>query len=88
MFHISLTFELSGLGIAPIANLRLLLSQNLEDEELLKISQQIGSHMDSMQGNLRQVDGILPAMEITKAALHDVLLKQLDSTKCEEVLLG
>ncbi|KAL5947568.1 hypothetical protein ACKVV1_000639 [Pyricularia oryzae] len=64
------------------------LYQNLEDEELLKISQQIGSHMDSMQGNLRQVDGILPAMEITKAALHDVLLKHLDSTKCEEVLLG
>ncbi|TLD24769.1 hypothetical protein PspLS_05999 [Pyricularia sp. CBS 133598] len=64
------------------------LYQNLEDEDLLKISQQIGSHMESMQGNLRQVDGILPAMETTKAALHEVLLKHLDSTKCEEVLLG
>ncbi|TLS25543.1 hypothetical protein PpBr36_07204, partial [Pyricularia pennisetigena] len=61
---------------------------NLEDVELVKISQQIGSHMESIQGNLRQVGRILPAMETTKAALHEALLKHLDPTKCEEVLLG
>lgn len=59
-----------------------------EDEELLKFSQQICSHMESIQSNLRQVEGILPAMERSRAALHEILLTHLDSTQCGQILLG
>ncbi|KAJ4417933.1 hypothetical protein N0V82_005890 [Gnomoniopsis sp. IMI 355080] len=64
------------------------LFKNLEDGELVTLSKQIGSHMESMKGNLQPIDGVLPAIAKSKAALQQVLLKHLDDERYEDVLLG
>lgn len=61
--------------------------KDLGDEELLALSQQIGSHMESMQGNLQQIGGVVPAINSSKAALQQVMLKHLDEEKYDKVLL-
>lgn len=62
--------------------------KDLGDEELVALSQQIGSHMESMQGNLQQISGVVPAINRSKAALQEVMLKHLDEEKYDKVLLG
>lgn len=62
--------------------------QGLEDEELLTLSRQIGSHMESMKGNLQQIGGVVPAITKSKGALQQVLLKHLDKEQYETILLG
>lgn len=64
------------------------LFRDLEDEELVTISKQIGSHMESMKGNLQQIGGVVPAIVKGKAALQQVLLKHLDDEQYERVLVG
>ncbi|KAK3315369.1 CENP-Q, a CENPA-CAD centromere complex subunit-domain-containing protein [Apodospora peruviana] len=59
-----------------------------DDEELTALSQRIGSHMKSMKGNLQQIDGVLPAIAKSKAALQGVLFKYLDPQQYDQVLLG
>lgn len=44
--------------------------------------------MESMKGNLKPIDGVLPAIVKSKAALQQVLLKHLDDEQYENVLLG
>lgn len=63
-------------------------TQDLEDEDLATLSQQIGSHMKSMKENLKQIEGILPAIVQSKAALQHVLLQHLDEEQYDNVLLG
>lgn len=60
----------------------------MEDEELITLSKQISSHMESMKGNLQQISGVVPAITKSKAALQQVLLKHLDDEQYESVLLG
>jgi hypothetical protein len=64
------------------------LFQGLDDEELMKLSQQLGSHMESMQGNLQQIGGVIPAISKSKAALQRVMLKHLGEEQYDKVLLG
>lgn len=52
------------------------------------LSRQIGSHMESLKGNLQQIGGVIPAITKSKAALQQVLLKHLDQEQYDGVLLG
>lgn len=62
--------------------------QDLQEDELLALSQQIGNHMESMRSNLGQVEGVLPAIVKTRAALQGALCEYLDPEQYEQVLLG
>lgn len=64
------------------------LFKDLDDEELATLSKQIGSHMESMQGNLQQIGGVVPAISRSKAALQQVMQKHLDEEQYDKVLLG
>lgn len=64
------------------------LFKDLDDEELMTLSKQIGSHMDSMQGNLQQIGGVVPAISRSKAALQQVVLQHLDEEQYDKLLLG
>lgn len=44
--------------------------------------------MDSMQGNLKQIEGINEAMSRSKAAVQATLFDHLDASKYEDVVLG
>ncbi|KAK3371211.1 CENP-Q, a CENPA-CAD centromere complex subunit-domain-containing protein [Lasiosphaeria ovina] len=59
-----------------------------EDAELLALSKQISNHMESMKGNLQQIDGIIPAIAKSKAALQGVLQQHLDPQQYDRVVLG
>jgi hypothetical protein len=59
-----------------------------EDEELLALGQQIGSHMESMRSNLGQIDGVVPAIARSRAALQGMLCEYLEPEQLEQVLLG
>lgn len=52
------------------------------------MSKQIANHMESMRGNLRPIQDILPKLGETKAALQCVIQKQLTQQQFETVLLG
>ncbi|KAK7707014.1 hypothetical protein SLS64_007222 [Diaporthe eres] len=64
------------------------LFKDLDDEELVALSKQIGSHMESMQGNLHQIGAVVPAISRSKAALQQVMQKHLDEEQYDKVLLG
>jgi hypothetical protein len=44
--------------------------------------------MDSMKGNLQQIDGVTQQLTKSKAALQEVLVKHLDIQQFEHTLLG
>ena len=54
----------------------------------MTLSQQIGNHMESIKGNLQQVDGVLPAIVKSRAALQGVLHRHLDPAQYDQVVLG
>ncbi|KAK4202572.1 CENP-Q, a CENPA-CAD centromere complex subunit-domain-containing protein [Triangularia verruculosa] len=58
------------------------------EEELLGLAKQIGNHMESMRSNLNQIDGVVPAIQKSKAALQSVLGKYLSEEAYEGVVLG
>ena len=60
----------------------------MEDENLQDIVKGIEDHMDSMQGNLKQVEGVSEAIAKSKAAVQATLFDHLDTSKYEEVVLG
>ncbi len=63
--------------------------QNLQDEdELLALSHQIGNHMESMRSNLGQIEGVLPAIAKSRAALQATLCEHLEPEQYEQALLG
>jgi len=55
---------------------------------MAELSKQLASHMESMKSNLQQIDGVASAITQGKAALQEVLFKQLDAGTYEQVLLG
>lgn len=59
-----------------------------EDENLEPIIQQINGHMESMQGNMEQIRDIGANIAETRAAVEDVLFKQVDTAAYEHVVLG
>ncbi|KXX79983.1 hypothetical protein MMYC01_202385 [Madurella mycetomatis] len=61
---------------------------DLQEEELLALSQQIGSHMESMRSNLGQIEGVLPAIAKSRAALQAALCRHLEPEQYDQVLLG
>ncbi|GJC83715.1 hypothetical protein ColLi_06553 [Colletotrichum liriopes] len=64
------------------------LFMDLEDDELRGLAGQVGNHMESMRNNLQPIDGVLPQIVRSRAALQDVLCKHLDQQSYENVLLG
>ncbi|KAK4242127.1 CENP-Q, a CENPA-CAD centromere complex subunit-domain-containing protein, partial [Achaetomium macrosporum] len=62
--------------------------KDLEEEELLALSRQIGNHMESMRSNLGQIENVLPAIAKSRAALQGTLCEHLDPEQYEQVLLG
>ena len=48
----------------------------------------LGNHMESVRGNLQQIDGVVAAMARSRAALQDVLGERLSGDQYERVLLG
>jgi hypothetical protein len=50
--------------------------------------EELQNHLDSMQNNYKQVEGILPAMDETEASIRAALLKHIDPQRYEQVILG
>ncbi|CAK7228672.1 hypothetical protein SBRCBS47491_006985 [Sporothrix bragantina] len=63
------------------------LFENLS-KDLSTTAAQLSSHMDSMKANLQQIDGVVPAIIQSKAALQHVLHERLDPLQYERILLG
>ncbi|KAK0740539.1 CENP-Q, a CENPA-CAD centromere complex subunit-domain-containing protein [Schizothecium vesticola] len=61
---------------------------DLKEKDLVAISQQIGNHMESLRSNLQQIDGVLPAIVKSRAALQGVLHQHLDPAQYEQTVLG
>ncbi|KAI0112152.1 CENP-Q, a CENPA-CAD centromere complex subunit-domain-containing protein [Nemania sp. FL0031] len=60
----------------------------VQDEELLNLAGQINNHMESMRGNLHQIDGILPAIAQSYAMLRTTLQPQFSQGRLENIMLG
>ncbi|KAI1497430.1 CENP-Q, a CENPA-CAD centromere complex subunit-domain-containing protein [Biscogniauxia marginata] len=58
------------------------------ETELHGLVGQIGNHMESMRGNLQQIDGIVPAIAKSRAFLSAALQQHLDREVLEGVVLG
>lgn len=61
---------------------------NVQDEELLSLAAQINNHMESMRGNLQQIDGVLPAIAESQALLRTTLQPQLGQKQLDNIMLG
>jgi hypothetical protein len=59
-----------------------------DDEELRKLAEQIGKNMESMRGNVQQIEGIGDAVAKSRAVLWLALLPHLDQAQLEKVNLG
>ncbi|KAI0440937.1 CENP-Q, a CENPA-CAD centromere complex subunit-domain-containing protein [Xylaria telfairii] len=60
---------------------------SVQDEELLSLAGQINDHMESMRGNLQQIDGVLPAIAKSHALLRTTLQPQLGQKQLESIML-
>ncbi|KAI1372264.1 CENP-Q, a CENPA-CAD centromere complex subunit-domain-containing protein [Hypoxylon crocopeplum] len=61
---------------------------DLQDEELTGLAGQIADHMESMRGNLQQIDGVVPAIARSRGLLRAALQSHLDREQLENVILG
>ncbi|KAI1411264.1 CENP-Q, a CENPA-CAD centromere complex subunit-domain-containing protein [Hypoxylon sp. FL1857] len=61
---------------------------DLQDEELVGLAGQIANHMESMRGNLQQIDGVVPAITKSQGLLRAALQSRLDPEQLESVILG
>ena len=57
-------------------------------EELTALAAQIAGHMETMRGNLAQIDSVVPALAGGRAALAHVLAGHLAADRLQDVLLG
>ncbi|KAL6804623.1 CENP-Q, a CENPA-CAD centromere complex subunit domain-containing protein [Trichoderma sp. SZMC 28013] len=64
------------------------LFSDLQDPELKSLALQLSDHMESIRTNLQQADGIVPQLARSRAALQDVLFRQLNQEQYERVVLG
>jgi peptidoglycan hydrolase CwlO-like protein len=62
--------------------------QDTKDEELLSTSQQIASHMESIQKNVQPIQEVLPAIARSRAALQSVLQTHLSPQQLDRILIG
>lgn len=58
------------------------------DKEFLALSTQLNGHMESLRSNLQQIEGVVPAIVQSKAALQTVLQRHLDAGQMERIVLG
>jgi hypothetical protein len=61
---------------------------DLKSDELKDLAARLANHMESMRGNLEQIEGIVPAIAETRAALKLALLPRLEQELLDQVLLG
>ncbi|KAI1389036.1 CENP-Q, a CENPA-CAD centromere complex subunit-domain-containing protein [Hypoxylon trugodes] len=61
---------------------------DIKDEELNSLAGQIANHMESMKGNLQQIDGVVPAIARSQGLLRAALQGRLDREQLENVILG
>ncbi|KAI1471076.1 CENP-Q, a CENPA-CAD centromere complex subunit-domain-containing protein [Daldinia caldariorum] len=59
-----------------------------EEEELAGLAGQIASHMESMRGNLQQIDGVVPAITKSRGLLRAALQSRLDREQLDNIILG
>ncbi|KAI2631660.1 CENP-Q, a CENPA-CAD centromere complex subunit-domain-containing protein [Xylaria nigripes] len=60
----------------------------IQDDELLALAGQISNHMESMHGNLQQIDGVLPAIAESHALLRTALQSHFGQKQLENIFLG
>lgn len=60
---------------------------DIQDEELSGVATQIASHMESMRGNLHQMDGVVPAIAKSQGLLRAALQAHMDREQLENVIL-
>jgi len=58
------------------------------NENLQTIFNELSDHMDSIHGNISQVQGITEAITKSKAAVQATLFNHLESDQYENVVLG
>ncbi|RYP70910.1 hypothetical protein DL771_005160 [Monosporascus sp. 5C6A] len=62
---------------------------DLEGEaEVRNLAAQVANHMETMRGNLAQIDGVVPAIGRSRALLSSVLLSHLGGERFEDIVLG
>ncbi|TGJ87306.1 hypothetical protein E0Z10_g1429 [Xylaria hypoxylon] len=61
---------------------------SIRDGELFNLAGQISNHMESMRGNLEQIDGVLPAIAKSHALLRTTLQPQFSQKQLENIMLG
>jgi hypothetical protein len=59
-----------------------------DDENLKALVQDINGHMDTLQGNHSQVEGIFEALAKTKGAVQARLFSHLNTAQYEVAVLG
>ncbi|KAI1432159.1 CENP-Q, a CENPA-CAD centromere complex subunit-domain-containing protein [Xylaria sp. CBS 124048] len=65
-----------------------LVFSGIQDDDLLALAGQISSHMESMRGNLKQIDGVLPAIAESHALLKTTLQPHFGQKQLEDILFG
>lgn len=58
------------------------------DEDLRPIVEELQNHLESMQNNFKQVEGVVPSIEQGEAAIRSALLNQIDEQRYEDVIMG
>lgn len=58
------------------------------EEEIKDLALQLGGHVESIKANLKQTEGLLPQLSLSKAALRGVLYQHLTQAQYEKVLFG
>lgn len=59
-----------------------------DDEALAALAGKLTGHVDSIQGNMKQVQGITQAIVSGRAAVQAKLFSHLESGKYEDIVLG
>ncbi|RYP54936.1 hypothetical protein DL769_010258 [Monosporascus sp. CRB-8-3] len=58
------------------------------DAEVRSLAAQVANHMETMRGNLAQIDGVVPAIGKSRALLSSALLSHLGGERLEDIVLG
>jgi ABC-type transporter Mla subunit MlaD len=70
-------------------NINKLTQQQIKgDNNLEELIKSLSGHIDSMQGSVKQVDGIVEALARAKGAVQARLFDHLDATQYEALVLG
>lgn len=87
--HLSLSLDLKvRLGHSSISSPILINSQIQDDENLQGLIKGLHGHVDTIQGNIKQVGGISEAIVKSKAAVQATLFGHLSGSQYDEVMLS